>query len=223
MPTGYTQKICEQDQSFEEFLWDAVRAMGAFIHMRDDWRCEKLRLPNSDFLRTGTKERIDSLHSEWQHEINQVDRLLAMTSEEIDSAFEAHKEEVISDYQRELARTKPVHDRLVKMRDRVAAWEPPSPDHVNFKSFMIQQLDETLTWEGRLPEKPILAKSATEWHVAEVNRAQRDVAWAKKRLEEEKNKDDSCAKAVAWIMALVESVPPPPGRFENQEALKAQK
>src|SRR5690242_13602207 len=36
MPTGYTAALYDGPQSFEEFFWRCTRAMGLFIHMRDD-------------------------------------------------------------------------------------------------------------------------------------------------------------------------------------------
>src|SRR5882762_3281786 len=35
MPTGYTSRLHDGEQTFEEFLWTCARGMGAFVTMRD--------------------------------------------------------------------------------------------------------------------------------------------------------------------------------------------
>jgi len=213
MPTGYTAKLCDEDQSFEEFLWTAVRAMGAFVHMRDHSSDTKLRFPKPGWVQVGSaiavQEREDALRTEEE----ELELLGTKSPAEIEHAYDAFKRKSLADYEADHARLLPVHERLAKMMIDVAAWDPPTQDHVGFKEFMAQQLEETIKWDGSLPDRPVFEDSAAEWH-EECTRYQiRRIERCRELLQQETDKPDVQQARVDWIKALMKSVPPPPCRF----------
>jgi hypothetical protein len=87
------------------------------------------------------------------------------------------------------------------MLDKVNAWTPPTPDHQGMKDFMIQQLESSMYDDKWLsvPQKT----SVSEWYREELDRANRAVESARKRLDEEIQR---VAERNLWVQALRESL-----------------
>lgn len=220
MPSYLTDKLCEEGDTFEEFVWRAARVVGAFIHMRDDSLDTKLRLPEFGFHRTGTKEKIAEREADLEDEQDELLRLQGKEPAEIEASYERYKAKALRDYEEETQRVQPVYERITAMRAQVADWQPPTPEHEDFKLLLIRQLDEALDYDGRLPKRPQFEETAEEWHAKLIEYSERRVERCKELLEDERSKPDYQNVAVDWIRALVESVPPPPGRFANGELEK---
>ena len=215
MPSGFTYKLCEGEQSFPEFVWDCVRAMGAFIHMRDDGGNASLRLPEKDFCDRGSKEKVEERRAALRKEDRELRELKAKTPEQIEIDFENYKEKQIAEYEESLAKVTPIRNRLEAMRSQVMDWQAPSIEHEGLKEFMLKQLEETIKWDGQPHprERPTFPATAAEWHQEEIRHQERYVARTKELLEEEINSPDLTQDHIDWIKALIDSVPPPPGRF----------
>jgi hypothetical protein len=83
------------------------------------------------------------------------------------------------------------------MRQEVANWTPPTADHENLKKFMLEQLDQELSFSNdlALPEKPTLGT----WIHQQIEDAQNRLAGAKKDFADEERR---FARNNEWIASL---------------------
>lgn len=58
------------------------------------------------------------------------------------------KRQELASCQEGIKRAKKAQSRLLAMRKSVLAWAPPSSDHQGLKDFMLQQIDQTLKFDG---------------------------------------------------------------------------
>lgn len=217
MPSGYTQKIVEGEQSFEEFFYTAVRAMGSFVHMRDYDLGAPLRLPEDDFVTKGSEQDVAKRLADVRRYERELRDELAKTHEEIEAEFERDKAKQWAEYKETYARRLPIYERVQRLRAQVADWVPPTPEHEGFKKFMLQQLDETTKWDAELPKEPTFPDTAAEYHAQEVKYLEDRVKLYRKWLQEEIDSPDVQQSRIDWIKDLIKSVPPPAGSFKDGE------
>lgn len=130
MPTGYTAKLSDGEQSFEDFV---LGCACAFFYdtskLPDKWKVET--------------HYADSL-KEHQDELAKVEKMgMAEAEREAGKEF-AKAEREREKAKRDRAATK---DRLMAMRSKVADWEPPTSKHVELKKLMLQQIDDTISFD----------------------------------------------------------------------------
>lgn len=141
MPSGYTEKLYNGEQSFTDFVLRAARGMGAAIHQRDDGEGYITHRTASDY------------HTEALEKANtEMIELDNRSHEEWVEAWRTKKQE-IADYEREyIEKRKAMQDRYLSMLGEVALWQPPTEEHEGLKQFMIDQLKQSLdfdTYYGR--------------------------------------------------------------------------
>jgi len=217
MPSGYTYKIVDGEQSFEEFLYGAVRAMDAFNHMMDDPMGAPLRLPARDFVKKGSPDKVVKCLAEIYRCESELQDELVKTFEEIETEFDEHKTKQWAEYKETYAKRKPIYDRVQRLRSQVVDWVTPSPDHDGFKGFLLEKLDETIKWDCDLPEKPVFPGTAVEYHTKNVKWLEQRIERCKRLHQEEIASSDVQKNRIEWIKGLVGSVPPPPGTFAEGE------
>lgn len=197
MPTGYTEKLMDQGQSFRDFAMLCARAFSACILMRDD--------P----LDTPIPEKFEpsNYHLKGRAEDEaEVKRLEAMTPEEQRAFGEARRREQIDHYCEALGKNVRENERLEAMAAQVEAWQPPTPIHQNFKKFMLEQLrisanrleyyqDELRQARARLPYA---------FYVEALDKAKRSIAYHE---EEYQREVERCAERTRWIQELRASLP----------------
>ena len=134
MPTGYTAKIAD-GISFNEFVMSCARAFGACVTMRDE--------PSSASIPDEFKPSDCYLNAMKDTEFK-LDKINNMTDEQ--TSVEAIKE-----FRAELARVLRARDERIELKrkyesmlDKVGSWNPPSPDHVGLKKFMIEQITRSI-------------------------------------------------------------------------------
>ncbi len=131
MPTGYTAKLMENGQSFNDFIMNCARAMGACITMRDD--SSDAEIPN-EFK--PSKYAAKSVKKDQK----KLDALLAIK----DKGKVAYALNVLNgkiDHYEKYKKSHAEEDaRLESMQRQVTAWRPPSDDHDGLKDFMLQQI-----------------------------------------------------------------------------------
>lgn len=137
MPTGYTAAI-KDDISFNQFVWGCARGMGAFVMMRDepsDAEIPQQFDPNNyHYLAIiSAKEELLKVHN--------------MTVDECNKASAAaHKKEVASN-RKYIKASDDLKIKYESMLAKVLSWKPPTPDHVNFKDFMIEQIQSSIKFD----------------------------------------------------------------------------
>lgn len=196
MPTGYTAKVCDGEQSFEEFVLTCARAMGALIMMRDDPFDAEI----PDEFSPVTKwheEQIDRANA-------RLAELRDMTPRGTRRAMQAERERVRQEREEHAQKTVGVRLRLQDMLSKVESWKPPTSEHVRFKQFMVDQLNETIRFDGTdVDWPPFPPYDGWDWKKAEVEKAEKDLAYHTTQIAEEieRTKDRN-----AWVKALRESL-----------------
>lgn len=198
MPTGYTAKLCEQEQSFSEFALGCARAFGACVMQRDD--------PSDDLPK--------SLERDPHHEKSRITAeatlyaLMQLSQEEKNALGEKKKKERVESYTAEVAKRQVIHDRLASMIVEVQAWEVPSPEHEGLKKFMLEQLETTIRHDGDteyyrkcLTEEQ--AKTPADYFAEEVKSVEWDIEY---HTKEDKKSEVRIAEQNKWISELYESI-----------------
>lgn len=195
MPTGYTAKLYEGEQSFEDFAKSCARGFGAFIRARD--YALDARLPD-DFWEPGTynAQRLSEAKS-------RLARLETLTEDDAETEARNEYEAACESFRSRRADRNATRARYEDMLLQVEAWEPPTAEHVKFKEFMLDQLRGSISFDtGSTPEPP-KHLSGSEWLAKEIEKANRDIEYhAKEHAAEVKR----CAEAKTWATALWDSL-----------------
>lgn len=139
MPTGYTAGVADGSiTEFREFALQCARAFGALVTMRDD--PEDAEIPEafepSTYHAKALTEATDRLN-----------RLQEMTDAECDEAAAAEYESSLqrwNDRQREIDE---IEARYLSMLEQANAYTAPTSDHVRYREFMIDQLEDGLRFD----------------------------------------------------------------------------
>ena len=191
MPTGYTAPI-NDGISFEDFVMRCSRAFGALIPMRD----EPMDAP--------IPERFEPF--DWaakalvaaREELARIDQITLQDAEE--SMRLERKEAVTRNVERveKYTRLETAYNAMI---ERVKAWEPPTPGHEGLKTFMLEQLSESLKCDCRLPsyQEPIYEGSPERW-LAEKTRVAREKV--EQREEEHRKEIERTEGRNQWLADL---------------------
>lgn len=195
MPTGYTARLCDGKQSFEDFVMSCARAFGALVTMRDD-----------DANAAIPQEFKPSVYHRDAHEeaARKLAKFEAMTEAEADQLAKEAYSQAIAEWQKSRDDRAKRRDRLDSMRWDVKAWTPPTPEHQGLKSFMLEQLDTTIQFDcnGDGYPKPRLLSGA-DFKLDGVEKAIADVAYHRAEYAKEVER---CAGRTEWVRALRESL-----------------
>ncbi|MCK9447138.1 hypothetical protein M0Q50_09830 [bacterium] len=135
MPTGYTCGILDGSiKDFKEFATVCMRAFGATIHMRDDdlTKSYEPRIP-SDYYKRSLDDSIKKLKN-----INKL------TDDEIVEEEKKSLEKYIIDYNKYIIEKKNNKKLLSNFLKEAYEFEPPTEEHVEFRNFMIDQIQKTI-------------------------------------------------------------------------------
>jgi hypothetical protein len=203
MPTGYTAGIIDgKTKTFKEFALECARNFGALIHMRD----EPMNVP--------IKEREPSEYHTREVQRANEDLKRAMESSDEDLiAFERRKlEDRILRYSEMIQQRKSAAISLNKFLSEAQKYHPPTSEHYGLKDFMIQQLTETIKYDGdskyfdkELSQAQIELSTldAERIRKAMIEAANKDIAYH----QEEYNKDvQGCERANKWVKEFIESL-----------------
>lgn len=152
MPTGYTAKLYEGEQEFEDFVRTAARGMGAFVHLRDDPWTEPLTYPQDrspqalgglkQAMRANTRWRMSSEEDKYRWWSAYVEETERSIEEADNSEFYARR------------------DRFDAMTERVKNTSVPEKLET-FKTFMLEQLGTEFQYRREPWVREIL--SYPEW------------------------------------------------------------
>lgn len=137
-PTGYTAAVQDGTVTdFKEFALTCARAMGACIMQRDDDLDEKPKLVEpSDYYDKALRDAENKLRALVKTSSTVLRKKLLL---EAKNRIESSKKTI-----REQDEQKKRYD---KMLVKVYNYTPPSPDHKNFKQFMIEQLKDSIKFD----------------------------------------------------------------------------
>lgn len=138
MPTGYTDGVAHGDiVSFKEYALLCARAFGVCISMRD----EPLGVPIPFFEEnTCLKGMVESCEKDLRD-------FLSMNQEEKQVAFQNYVSSGIKRHTKIKEEKITMKYRYVSMLEKAKEFVPPTKDHVEYKQFMIQQLEDSIVWD----------------------------------------------------------------------------
>lgn len=195
MPTGYTAKLAEGDVPFHDFVWGCARAMGALMMMRDEPRGAPIgRAKVVPYYAEKLAEAQEQAVSARAWSDADADRLAV----EANAAALAYVET-------ERAKVAALSARYESMRARVLAWKPPTPEHENFRGFMLDQLEKSQRCDCYFPASPKL-HTGESFRAEKLQMADYEIAHYTRELARDTKR---VAEANAWIDALRESVGDP--------------
>lgn len=210
MPTGYTQGILDgTTKDFKSYATKCLRAFGAAIHMRD----EDL---SAEYRPEQPSEYHEKQILKWTEDLEAAQR------RDPRMFYYEHVEDLkkdIIDNRKKIEERKSQRARLDQMLREAQGWTPPTDEHQNFKRFMIQQLEETIKWDGdwefyeeellkseqnlRLAETQDLETYAETLKEERIRRIQEQIKYHREHYEEDVNR---CESRNRWASQLIESV-----------------
>ena len=197
MPTGYTADI-KDDTTFEQFAMKCARNFGACITMRDDDLDAEIEIfEPSKYHADKIKEIKDELY-----------RILNMSVEDMESEITEEVEKrwrELNDQIRKADIKRSNYERLIL---EAKNWNPPTPDHRELRSFMIEQLETSIKhdcttdyYKDRFAETHI--SSADKWSKAKIEELEKDILYHQEHQAEEEERVKGRNK---WIQALRRSL-----------------
>jgi len=196
MPTGYTEAI-SKGISFEKFVMQCARAMGACVTMRDDSSDTEIpeRFEPSDYYQKRLKETKETLK-----------RLQKMSLTDAQKqANTEYKSEVVR-HKKQIEESHKLNQKYVEMLFQVEQWRPPTQDHEGLKNFMVEQITSSITFDCNAeyyrdnPPQMLTGEKYLETHTA---RALSDIDYYEKENRKETARVNS---RNIWIKQLRESL-----------------
>lgn len=195
MPSGYTASIYEgKPVSFREFTMGCARGFGALIDMRDDPADAPIpdKIKPSEWYRRSLDEarrefdRVESLtYLQWEAE----------RDEWYERTAEARREA-------EKKRTA-LRARYEDMLAQVQQWQPPTADHEELKTFMVDQLTQSIQFDCSFSMPEPTRPTVSDFAQQRREEAKRALARCEQDWEDEKAR---AASRTAWIDALRNSL-----------------
>lgn len=194
--TGFTYDLVEKKMDFATFVMRCARAFTPLIEMRDD--------PMDAVI--PEKFEPSSYHTdELAKAQKEVARLKKMTTEQRKRFGLREKNHAIKSAKECLKTYEAENKILDDMLAQANAWTPPTPDHVNLKNFIVQQLTDSrhdLSWTLDSLKKYEATTPLTFFREA-LTSAKRDIEYHTEHLE----LDRKGAKfSTDWVQALRKSL-----------------
>jgi hypothetical protein len=195
MPTGYTAKIAD-GISFREYALNCARAFGALIMMRD----EPFDAP------IPKKFEPSDYHAQ---KLKELEKELTKAKKMTDSEAES---EARFEYDKELESHKKYLDDKVKLKEKyldmlkqVRVWQPPTPEHIEYKNFMISQIEQSIDFDCSTTHcKPPTLKIGRVWLSEKIARLIKDLEY---HNEQNLKEIDNANGRSEWVNALHNSLP----------------
>lgn len=199
MPTGYTDLIAQKENcTIEEYAMRCARNFGALIEMRDAPMDAPIpeRFEPNPFYKKELEDAQDRLDSFMKMTVVEKREFLEDTYHKMVEHNEKQKQ--IEDAKRSILR-----NRYNFMLEKINKWKPPTPEHVNLRNFMIQQVQDSIEWD--CDEYEIETLSFTECIDIQkhIEYLKKDVDFHKNLYQEELKRIEDRNK---WLSDLRESL-----------------
>lgn len=182
MPTGYTYVI-DDGGDFRAYF---DKCKGAFV--RNDG--EVKRPEEEPYYRESVLKAENALV-----ELEQADA---------QTAYNSWFAETTKRNAKQLQRNKALREKYAQIRMQVADWSPPSDKHVEFKKFMLSQLEVGIAYDMSGFYQPPQPQDPNAWMAVQIEEAQQSLVWEQDALQ----KHLANVKAgQEWFDALVGAAP----------------
>ena len=191
MPTGYTDKI-KEGTTFKDFALICSRAF--LYHLRDEpINSTVTKVIPSDYYEESLKESKADIKA-----------FNLKTDEEIQIELEETYQTKRKRYHDSIDKIKKLRILYMDMYEEVLKYKSPSPDHNDFKTFMMKQLASTMTHDCSMDFiTPPIRQGLENYKETMLDIYYDNITYYKKNLKEE---NDRCAKTNLWIDKLTESL-----------------
>ena len=198
MPTGYTYKI-KDGISFQEYALICARAFGALIDMRDEPLGAEIPqnfVPSDYHLKESKsiKKELETFNS--------------LTDDEILQNIDTEYNEESKSLKKSIRENQDLKQKYEKLLAQATAYVPPTPDHVNFKNFMVNQLKESMKFdcsrdyfENKL--KRLSKPTIEEWKQNKLESITSNIEYHTKQYEKDV---ENCKRKNEWIDKLRKSI-----------------
>jgi hypothetical protein len=156
MATNYTCKIAENDDyTFIEYARDIATGFAALSHshvMTIDTRNPlPLKEPSSYYIgeREKVKKELETLQN----------RTLDEWCKEYETEMQSRKDEWLNRKAKNISNKKKYTDML----KQAYSFSVPSPDFIDFKKFMIQQIESSIQWENNMDWSNYFEPTFDDW------------------------------------------------------------
>ncbi len=138
MPTGYTSGVMDGTiTEFKDYAFQCARAFGALVTLRDEPMTPDIPvLEVADFYSANVREAE-----------KEVERLSIMTSKQIEAEFLKYKAREIKYHTKGIKDQEKTRKRYLKMLEKARKFVAPTDEHVEYRDFLISQLEESLNWD----------------------------------------------------------------------------
>lgn len=197
MPTGYTAAIADGIE-FDQFVWSCARAFGALVMLRDEPTGAPIpeRFEPSTYYAESVKRDEATLT-----------RLHSLTKEQASAECTAAYMREVESFEKRRSGKRELREKYLRMLAKAKEWNPPTPEHVGLRDFMVQQITESIEWDcSDKYDRPPAAKSAEAWLADSIEQARQSLIRSQQSHAEEIERTES---RNGWLKALRESVPPP--------------
>lgn len=204
MPTGFTAPILDRDNyTFREYLWSCMRNMGVSYSLRDEGGTAPIT--EADIKRIKAAEASDYHVTRLVEEETALAAALARPASWW--AEDAARKNAASaeENARMVAKDKVNREKISAMLVAVDEWHPPTPEHEGFKTFMREQLTQTMRFDCGDIEAPI-NRDADTHRANTLEFLTRSIAYHRESIAKDRANAESRA---AWIDAVVAITPPP--------------
>lgn len=197
MPTGYTAKLAEGEQTFQEFAMTCARAFGALVNMRDEDMDAPIpeSFEPSNYYLAALKEANAELQ-----------RLSDMKKKDRLEFGKEAKELGIAQIKNSMAEAEKRDARYSAMQDQVSEWVPPTPEHEGMKKFMLEQLEISKDNMGDYYKNQLLLAEIADpfnFFYEALKGAMDAVKWRGESVQEE---EEQCRKRAEWVRELRKSL-----------------
>lgn len=196
MPTGYTEKLMREGQTFQEFVLTCARAFGALIDMRDNPSDAPIpdKIEPSKYYTDKIKEASDKFEI-----------LYRMKDAEKEAYGQQQKDAILKTLNNNLVINEMENERLQGMRLLVQSWIPPTQKHIQLKEFMLRQIDISINktdYYYKLIEEYEKLTPAS-FYIKNLSECKRSIDSYKKENKKEIKMAQSKTK---WIQKLKKSI-----------------
>ena len=202
MPTGYTSYI-GQGCDFETFAMKCAHAFGACIDMRDG----SLDAQIPDSFEPSKYHLEEKCAAE-----RKFKKISKFKKSDWEKLFKKESQKEVLRYKKYLSEAESLLAKYNAMLEKVTAWIPPTEEHQRFKTFMIEQIESSISFDCDLDYWRGVLKGATqkassrEWSIfknEEIARVLKDISYHETEYQEEV---DRARKNSEWVKALRDSL-----------------
>lgn len=195
MPTGYTAPLhAGKDITFEQFVLRCSRGMGAAVTQRDESLDSTIR----------KREPSDYHRKALDKAVKRLDEALAMTVEQAEVLAEESYAARLREHEKSMAKRAAMQERYEAMLAKVRNWTPPTTDHEGLKTFMVEQLEESIEFDcvGFGKYKP-RRKTAKEYMQDELQNAKDNIEYYTEQMYKE---HERVREQNEWVQALADDL-----------------